>query len=66
MTSRTFPADLGNNQEPRRFFDLFLLVFQVRKWLSAPKAKPLSVIATQFYFNFAQYMIQKQSSIKLS
>ncbi len=34
MTTRAVPADFGYNQEQRGSFELFLLVLQVRKWLS--------------------------------
>ncbi len=36
MTTRTVPADFGDNQEQRGSFELILLVLQVRKWLSTP------------------------------
>ncbi len=50
MTTRTVPADFGDNQEQKGSFELFLLVLQVRKWLSTPKAKPFFVAQSEFAY----------------
>ncbi len=57
MTTRTVPADFGDNREQRGSFELFLLVLQVRKWLSTPKAKLLLIINLDLLTN--RSLVQK-------